>query len=226
MPSQLSKPAPLKPAPEKVSAARAKATTKAHRGRPRSDAAVSHAAILDAVYELLQEKSARDLTMDAVARRAKVGRPTLYKWWPSKAALVLAMFHERIANAPVAPATGTAEAAIRSNVRALIRAFNGLFGKVMADLIAEGQSEPEVLHELYEQHMRERRAASVARIEQAKAAGEFKLETDAELLIDSIIGPIYLRMLLRYAPLTESYGEELVDQVLRGVRACPTTKAT
>ena len=191
---------------------------KSKRGRPRSEAAASHTAILDAVYELLQEKSARDLTMDAVAKRARVGRPTLYKWWPSKAALVFAMFNERMGHASVAPATGTAEETLRTNVRALIRAFNGLFGKVMADLIAEGQSEPAVLKELYDQHVSQRRAASVARVEQGKATGEFAPDTDAELLVDSIVGPIYFRMLLRYAPLTEAFGDALIDQVLRGVR--------
>jgi AcrR family transcriptional regulator len=196
-----------------------KPTAKSKRGRPRSEAATSHAAILDAVYELLQKKSARDLTMDAVARRAKVGRPTLYKWWPSKAALVFAMFNERMDHAPAALDTGTAEETLRINVRALIRAFNGLFGKVMADLIAEGQSEPEVLKELYDQHISQRRAASVARVERGKATGEFAPDTDAELLVDSIVGPIYFRMLLRYAPLTEAFGDALIDQVLRGVRA-------
>jgi len=60
-------------------------------GRPRSEAAVSHAAIMDAVYGLLKEKPARDLTMDAVAKRAGVGKPTLYKWWPSKAAHIIAL---------------------------------------------------------------------------------------------------------------------------------------
>jgi AcrR family transcriptional regulator len=212
-------------APAKAEPTRADSLSETRRGRPRSESAASHAAILDAVYELLQEKSARDLTMDAVAKRAKVGRPTLYKWWPTKAALVFAMFHERMANAPEVPATGTAEETIRSNVRALIGAFNGLFGKVMADLIAEGQSEPEVLKELYDQHMSQRRAASVARVEEGKATGEFAPDTNAELLVDSIIGPIYFRMLLRYAPLTEEFGDELIDQVLRGARpaAVPRT---
>jgi len=191
---------------------------KGRRGRPPGEAAVSHAAILDAVYELLQETSARDLTMEAVAKRAKVGRPTLYKWWPSKAALVFAVFHERLARGLQTLPTATAEEAIRINVRALIRAFNGLFGKVMADLVAEGQSEPDVLRELYEQHIKERRDASVARVEAAKLTGEFAPDTDAGLLVDSIIGPIYFRLLLRYAPLTESFGDQLVDQVLRGAR--------
>ncbi len=190
----------------------------ARRGRPYGETAHSHAAIMDAVYDLLQEKSVRGLALDEIAKRAKVGRPTLYKWWPSKAALIFAMFHERIAGEPDPLETGTVEQAIRSKVRHLIGQFNGLFGKVMADLIAEGQSEPEVLQELYKQHISHRRAATVADVERGKASGEFGGETDPELLIDAIFGPIYFRLLMRQAPLTEHYGEELVTQVLRGVR--------
>ena len=106
-------------------------------GRPRSEAAVSHAAIMDAVHGLLKEKPARDLTMDAVAKRAGVGKPTLYKWWPSKASLIMAMFHERFGAILEVPEAATAEEALRTRVKHLIAQCNGLFGKVIADLIAE-----------------------------------------------------------------------------------------
>jgi AcrR family transcriptional regulator len=194
-------------------------------GRPRSEAAESHAAIMDAVYELLQRMSVRDLTMEAVANRAKVGKPTLYKWWPSKAALVMAMFQERFAGRAKVAEAGSAEQALRNSVRALIHESNGLFGKVMAELIAEGQSEPAVLNELQEQHMSHRRAAAIAEIERAKANGEFRPDTDAEVLIDSIIGPVYFRLLLKFAPLSEKYGDDLVDQVLRGIRSKPDERS-
>jgi AcrR family transcriptional regulator len=197
---------------------------KGRPGRPRSEEAESHAKIMDAVYALLQKMSVRDLTMEAVAKRAKVGKPTLYKWWPSKAALVMAMFQERFSGKAEAAKAGTAEQALRNKVRVLIQESNGLFGKVMAELIAEGQSEPAVLKELQEQHMSHRRAAAIAEVEQAKANGEFPPDTDAEVLIDSVIGPIYFRLLLKFAPLTEKYGENLVDQVLRGLRSDPTKK--
>ena len=49
------------------------------KGRPPSEMAASHAVIMNAVYALLQEKSVRDLTIEAVAKRAGVGKPTLYK---------------------------------------------------------------------------------------------------------------------------------------------------
>jgi len=187
-------------------------------GRPRNDTAVSHAAIMDAVYELLQDKSAGDLTMEAVAKRANVGKPTLYKWWPSKAALIMAMFHERLAGKLEASLAATAEEAIRAKMRHLIREFNGLFGKVMADLIAEGQRDPSILQELYERHISLRRASTVADIERGKASGELVPDTVPELLIDAIFAPVYYRLLLRLAPLTNQYGDQLIDQAFRGVR--------
>ena len=196
-----------------------KPPTRARVGRPPSDAAASHAAIMDAVYELLKEKSASQLTMEAVAKRAKVGKPTLYKWWPSKAALIMAMFHERLAGELVVPHTATVEETIRVKALHLIKEFNGLFGKVMADLIAEGQSDPSILRELFESHISVRRAASVVDIERAKASGELASNVDAELLIDAIFGPIYYGLLLRHTPLTAKYGNDLIDQVFQGVRA-------
>ena len=171
---------------------------------------------MDAVYELQKERPARDLTMEAVARWAGVGKPTLYKWWPSKAALIFAMFEGRIAAGIEEPTVGTAEQVIRARVRRLIREFNGLSGKVMADLIAEGQGDPAVLRELYERLIAPRRASAVADVERGKSAGEFAIGINPELLLDAIFGPIYYRLLVRHAPLTERYGDELVAQVLRG----------
>ncbi|WP_284946568.1 TetR/AcrR family transcriptional regulator [Acidisoma cladoniae] len=187
----------------------------ARLGRPRGDMAESHRAILDAVHDLLQETSVRDLTMEAVARRAGVGKPTLYKWWSSKAALVFSMFHERLAHEGDAEEAATVEAALRTRMKHLIHAFNGLFGRVMAELIAEGQSDPALLRELYDRHISPRRTAIIADIERGKASGEFASDTNAELLVDTIFGPPYYRLLLRTGPLTETYGDDLIDQVLR-----------
>lgn len=188
------------------------------RGRPPRETAGAHAAILDAVYELLQTKSVRDLTMEEVAKRAKVGKPTLYKWWPSKAALVFAMFHERLDRPPPSNPAAPIEEAIRGRVRYLMRAFNGLFGKVMAELIAEGQSEPDILRNILTQHLLPRRVVLVAEIERAKASGDIPADTDTDVLIDALFGPIYLRLLLRHAPLTEEFGDTVVTQALRGLR--------
>jgi AcrR family transcriptional regulator len=184
------------------------------RGRPPAANAESHTLILDAVYELLQERSVRDLTIEGIAKRAGVSKPTIHKWWPTKADLVLAMFQERLDSQAPPPATEpmSGQDAVRFTVRQLVKRFNGLFGKVMADLIAEGQSEPAVLETLYARHMRDRRAATVANVERARAAGELPADADPELLVDTIFAPLYYRLLLRHEPLTQTYADALVDQ--------------
>jgi AcrR family transcriptional regulator len=180
--------------------------------------AVSHAAIMDTVYDLLQEKSVGDLTMEEVAKRANVGKPTLYKWWPTKATLVLAMLCERMAPNLERPSERTVEESLRFRVRRLIDAFNGPFGKIVAGLIAEGQREPLILKQFFDRWVSPRRTATVAELQRGKNAGELRSEADPELLNDAVFGAIYYRLLLRSGPLTRRFGEELVQQVIRGHR--------
>ena len=189
------------------------------RGRPPSGMAASHAVIMDAVYALLQEKSVRDLTMEAVAKRAGVGKPTLYKWWPTKATLVLAMLCERMAPKLEKPTVLTAEESLRFRARSLIKAFNGPFGRIVAGLITEGQSEPAVLQEFFDRWISPRRNATITDLQRGKDAGELRSETEPELLNDAIFGAIYYRMLLRSGPLTRRFGEDLVEQVILGHRS-------
>lgn len=190
------------------------------RGRPPLQAAASHDAILDAVYDLVRETSVRDLTMEAVARRANVGKPTLYKWWPTKGELVLAMFRERIAVAiPPARDGETAEHAIGRAAGMLIKAFSGELGRVTAGLVAEGQSEPAIIRKWFDEFIRARRDANAADIERGKATGELSTDADAELIIDAVFGAIYYRLLFGSAPLTQKFGRDLVAQVFRGVQS-------
>jgi AcrR family transcriptional regulator len=187
---------------------------KRRRGRPAGEAAVSHERILDAVQSILTEKSVRDLTMEEVARRADVGKPTIYKWWPSKAALVLDMFEERLVGALDVPEAKTAEEAIRGQVAELIRMLNGFFGKVARELIGEGQGDASVLTEYRDRYLSKRRAFSAKVIERAKQTGELDSGVDAELLIDMVYGPIYYRLLLDHAPLNQEFGTALVDNAI------------
>jgi AcrR family transcriptional regulator len=189
------------------------------KGRPPSEMAASHAAIMDTVYALLQKKSVRDLTMEEVAKRAKVGKPTLYKWWPTKATLVLAMLCERMAPNLEKPSDRTAEESLRFRVRSVIDAFNGPFGKIVAGLIAESQSDPGILQQFFDRWVSPRRTATIADLQRGKNAGELWSEAEPELLNDAIFGAIYYRLLLRSGPLTKRFGEELVEQVIRGHRS-------
>lgn len=180
-------------------------------GRPRSSSASSHDVILNAVYDLLQEMSVRDLTMEKVAKRAGVGKPTLYRWWKTKAALVVAMFNERVIPELDPPQAASVEEAIAQKIDKLIAAFNGFFGKVIAELVAEGQSDPDVLEELNEHYVKPRRAGTVNDIVAAQKAGRVPRHVDPELVVDAIFGALYFNLLLKIRPLTPEYGDRLMQ---------------
>ncbi len=188
------------------------------KGRPPSEMAASHAAIMDAVYALLQKKSVRDLTMEEVAKRAKVGKPTLYKWWPTKAALVLAMLCERMAPNLEKPSDLTAEESLTFRVRSLIDAFRGPFGTIVAGLVGEGQSDPAIRQAFFDRWVAPRRAATIADLQRGMNQGELRPDTEPDLLNDAIFGAIYYRFLLGLNPFSRRFGEQLVEQVLLGQR--------
>jgi hypothetical protein len=118
------------------------------------------------------------------------------------------------------PTILTAEESLRLRVRRLIDAYNGPFGKVVAGLIAEGQSEPAVRQEFFDRLVGPRRAATIADLQRGKNAGELRSDTEPDLVNDAIFGAIYYRfLLLGPGPLTRRFGEELVEQVIRGHRS-------
>jgi AcrR family transcriptional regulator len=176
---------------------------------------MAHDRILDVVFELLQTQSIRDLQIQEVCRKARVSKPTIYKWWPTKAAMVMAMFEQRMVRRLPPIEILSAEKLIRVAVPGLIRLFNGPFGKIAAEMIAAGQSEPAVLREFRDRYVLKRRTVAVKALEDAYASGEMKRSVDPELLLDLIFGPIYFRLLVKHQPLDQAFGKNLLDYVLR-----------
>ena len=89
------------------------------------------------------------------------------------------------------------------------------FGKVAAEMIAAGQSEPAVLREFRDRYVLKRRKVAVKALEDAFSSGEMKRSVDPELLLDLIFGPIYFRLLVKHQPLDQAFGKNLLDYVLR-----------
>src|SRR5262245_10645371 len=146
--------------------------TKKRLGRPPRTEAVSHDQIMDAVYQLMKDKPLDDVSMDEIARHAGIGKPTLYKWWPNKQALLLDMFKERVIPSFPVDSTATAEEAIRRQAKELVRLLNGFFGTVTAQIIAEGQSDPKVMEAYRERYVRMRRDITIPVIEPGSERGQ------------------------------------------------------
>jgi AcrR family transcriptional regulator len=188
-------------------------------GRPRSED--TRQAILQAAYELLHEGGVAAFSIEAVARRSGAAKTTIYRWWPNKGALAVESFLNVAERDSPFPEGESAIADLKDQLHRLARAFRGRLGRVAAGILAEAQTHPDVRKAFVEGYVRPRRADLRRLIERGVASGELRAGLDVDAVSDALYGPIYLRLLLRHAPLDDAFVEQTADAILRGLR--PTT---
>ncbi len=200
-----------------MSAADGDAATAPRRGRPRSEARKQ--AILQAAFELLGERGLGATSMDAVAERAGVSKATIYRWWASKELLALdAVYAEWDTAGPAPRQTGT----LRSEMLALVRpwarlAAAGPSARILAALVAEAKEDPEFGGVYRARFVEPRRDQARAMFSRAIARGEISADTDVEVAIDLLWGPLYHRLFHGHAPLDDRFVRRSVDTVLAGI---------
>ena len=105
-------------------------------GRPRSEE--SRQAILRSTLKLLKEAGFPQLSIEAIAADADVSKATVYRWWPTKAALVADAFSVSAEQELRFPDTGSVHKDMSLQMRQLIRVFRSPRGKVVAALLGGG----------------------------------------------------------------------------------------
>jgi AcrR family transcriptional regulator len=182
-------------------------------GRPRSEQ--SRRAILRSTLKLLRKKGGfPDLGIEAIAADANVGKATVYRWWPSKAALVADAFAQSSEQELQFPDTGSVVSDMSLQMRRLIRIFRSERGKVVAALLAGGQSDPELIEAFRERFLWPRRRQAYITLQRGIERGELPRGADMNLILDSLYGPIYMRFLIRHDELTEDFADQLCRLVL------------
>jgi AcrR family transcriptional regulator len=202
------------------------AASKRQPGRPRSEE--SRQSILRSTLKLLQQDGGfADLTIEGIAADANVGKTTVYRWWPTKAALVADAFAASADNELRFPNTGSVYTDINLQMRGLIRIFRSQRGKVVAALLAGGQSDPELLEAYRDRFLWPRRRQAYETLQRGVDRGELPVGSDFDLILDSLYGPILMRFLIRHVKLEESFADELCRLVLQGLgtnRSAETNK--
>ena len=188
------------------------------RGRPRSERA--RQAILDAAAELLLDRGLSAVSMDAVAERAGVSKATIYRWWPSKETLALdALYTERAAARPHPRDTGSLHGDLLSLFRPWARlAGSRPYGRVIAALITESQTDPVFAADYRQRFVEPRREQGRAIFRRAIGRGEIPADTKVEVALDLLYGSMYHRLLHGHATLSDQFVRDVVDTVLDGVR--------
>ena len=208
-------------------------------GRPRSEE--SRQSILRSTLKLLKQPGGfPELSIEAIAAdanllliqangailegdaeaaiTANVGKTTVYRWWPTKAALVADSFFASAEDELQFPNTGSVQRDMSLQMRRVIRIFRSDRGKVVAALLAGGQSDPDLLEAFRERFMWPKRRQAYQTLQRGIDRGELPADSDKDLILDSLYGPIYMRFLIRHDKLAESFADELCGLVLQGLK--------
>ncbi|MFF5443437.1 TetR/AcrR family transcriptional regulator [Streptomyces sp. NPDC012888] len=184
----------------------------------------SRRAILDAALALVGEVGYNKLTIEAIAARAGVGKQTIYRWWPSKAAVLLDASLALAGDAAEEgqwtgfPDTGDLAADLKQVLRATVDEFNDEKYEAPARaLTAAGATDPELGARFTEQLLEPQLALYEERLRAAREAGRLAEDTDLRLAVEMLLGPLTYRWLQRTGPLTHDFADALVERWLTGV---------
>lgn len=185
-------------------------------GRPRSLAA--DRAILDAALALVRETGYRAVTIEAVAARAGVGRPTLYRRYADRTALFIAVYDRFAADERFDPPTGDPEADIAALLTRLFELFarTGLVD-VLAGLVVDAQASPEDRTRLLARLVEPRRRIVGAIVAAARRRGRVRRDVSADAVADHVAAIVWFRVLAGGGTLDAAFAAATAALVVRGL---------
>jgi len=183
--------------------------------------------VLDAAAELALEGTA-GASVDGIAARAGVSRTTVYKWWPSAAAVLLEGLLERTHDTLEAPASATTREALGEYLAKLITLVRETpAGALLRGLTAASATDPAVGHALIDDWLAPRRKAVVNLLVGGVRRGEVRAGLDYNSVIDVLFAPIYYRLVYQHQPLTDRLSAEIMAVCWPGIAAVdPTAEST
>ena len=175
----------------------------------------SEEAILKAAQDILLEGGLQAFSIEAVARRAKAGKPTIYRWWPSRAALLLDVYHRQKDGVPH-PDTGDIREDLSQFLSGLLGFWRDGGGAIFRSIIAEAQSDPGALEAL-QAYALSRCRQSGAILARGQARGEVRADLDPALLIELFSSFAWHRLLTSRLDVSREEIAQIVSAVVDGV---------
>ncbi|KOV25764.1 TetR family transcriptional regulator [Streptomyces sp. XY431] len=178
----------------------------------------SRAAILTAAAELVAELGFGKLTIEKIAARAGVGKQTIYRWWPSKGAVVFDAFlaaNENPSGSLALPDTGDLGEDLRTVLRlTALELADPAFDRTGRALTAEVLTDPALLRDYRERLLDPLLTVTRERLRTAREAGQLRADADLDLAVELLYGPLYYRWLHGLGPLDPGYADQVVAAVL------------
>jgi len=187
----------------------------ARRGRPRSETA--RRAILRAARELLDEGGLLSVTMEGVAARAGVGKPTVYRHWSNRYEVAMAALIEATRGTEAPRSRDAPLEALAEQLHRMAALFTSSTGRNVAVMLVSGYGETELSKAFRLYFVQARRDEGRALLKQAIAAGRIRAGVDLELALDLIYGPIFYRLTMAHAPIDAGFVDALLREILSGI---------
>lgn len=178
--------------------------------------------VLAATGEILRRGGYAHLTMERVAAESGVAKTTLYRQWPTKAALCMDLYLDVAARELRDPDTGDVAGDLRHIINTVVHLqTRTVAGPALVGLIAEMQVSPNTRGAFLAEFAERRREVTRLVLQRAIRRGELRPKTDVEIIIDAIGGATTFRLLQGHAPLTKKFADAIVALVLYGCAAAP-----
>jgi AcrR family transcriptional regulator len=177
-------------------------------------------AIRNAVMHELAEVGYGRLSIEAVARRAGVGKTAVYRRWSNKLEMVLEIVSDVAGRSVPLPDTGSFAGDLQLLMMIVSRALqHRIASQIIPDLMAEAARNPQIAETLQKALRTHQQAAGDKLIGQAVARGELPEGTDPEMAVDLILGPLYWRLAVARIPVNDDYLEKLIVALTAALRA-------
>ncbi|RFU39013.1 TetR/AcrR family transcriptional regulator [Actinomadura logoneensis] len=178
----------------------------------------SHKAILEAALKLCLEQGFARTSMDAIAREAGVGKQTIYRWWPSKAAVLVEAIDRQSAPATRVADTGDVRADLREQMVAVAQYFSSTQSTTYREVIGAAQSDPAAGRAVLDTLVGPRVQDCRRRLERAQREGQIRSDAALDDVVELLYAPLYYRLLLGTRPTSPEQVDAILDVVFDGLR--------
>jgi AcrR family transcriptional regulator len=169
--------------------------------------------ILSATRDLICERGPGRVSINEIAAAAGVGKQTIYRWWPTRSAVVIDALEAGFEHDNPFPDSDTTKDDLRTQMRRVATTFASPTGSIIRELVADAQGDATLGREFRERFFEQRRVRARAVVTRGMERGELRADLPLETVIDLLYAPLWLRMLIAHEPLDESVADSILDLV-------------
>jgi AcrR family transcriptional regulator len=176
------------------------------------------------VRDLVDQEGYPAATIEAIAARSGVAKTTIYRWWPHRPALAVEVLAEMASAVAPAPEEGDPVQALRTELRRVAEAIDGLPGRLLLSLLGEAQQDPETHDALLRGIFEPRRRATARVIRRGQVSGALRRDVPPLVAVDMLYGPLFYRGFILHEAVSGGFVRQVLQHVLDGLLTHPASR--